>query len=322
MRALHLLVLTCLVSTTLPAQNLVPNPGFENHSSAPDNWGQWDRVQGWTNAGGTPASGYYADPDYFHVNGSGPVQLPDAAPADLSAHGGDGVMGFLGYHDPTPGIASDIREYLSTELTTPLQAGRTYELRFWVSNGDSNIGHYMKCNGIGALLSMNAPHQNGASYFAATPQFEVPGELWSVGWTEQILNFTADSAYRFLTIGNFMSDGQISVSVALQGPLPFAGAYYFIDDVSLADIEWQSAEDEREVASGFALHPNPVSDWLQIDLDEAATKTQSWRLTDLTGRVVEEGKVLVHAEVDMRGLPAGMYLVTVDGRGTRRVVRQ
>lgn len=320
MRIIVSTLLAICVSSVSIAQNFVSNPGFENHSSLPDNWGQWDRVQDWTNAGGVPASGYYADPDYFHVSGTGAVQLPNTSPATLNAHGGDAVMGFLAYHDSTPGIANNVREYLSTELISPLTIGQTYRLRFWITNGQSSIGHYYKCDGVGALLSVNAPHQNGASYIPATPQMVIPGELWSIGWTEQVFSFTADSAYRFLTFGNFVDDTQISYSVALQGPLPFAGAYYFLDDVSFVNIESQSAEDSR--LGRPSVSPNPTSGELRVQLPDANGKRLPWQLCDLSGRVQMTGEIQGAATLDLGDLPAGIYLLTVPGFGTTRVARQ
>ena len=303
------------------AQNLVPNPGFENHSSLPDSWGQWDRVIDWNNAGGTPSNGSFADPDYFHVNGSGPVQLPNTSPATLNAHGGDAVMGFLAYHDSIPdGTTHNVREYISTQLTSPLVVGQTYRLRFWITNGLSDIGHYYKCDGVAALLSVNAPHQNFAKNIHATPQMVIPGELWSIGWTEQIFNFTADSAYQFLTFGNFVDDYQITYSVALPGPLPFAGAYYFIDDVVFSDLEFQSAEDSR--MGQPSISPNPTSGELRVQLPEANGKALPWQLSDISGRVQMEGKIQGAATLDLSNLPAGIYLLSIPGMGTTRVARQ
>lgn len=320
MRVILIPLLAICCSSLCLAQNLVPNPGFENYSSLPDNWGQWDRVHDWTNAGGVPASGYYADPDYFHTSGIGVVQLPSTSPATLNAHTGDAVMGFLAYHDSTPGVANNVREYLSTELTSPLTIGQTYRLRFWITNGQSDIGHYYKCDGVGALLSVNAPHQNGASYIPATPQMVIAGELWSIGWTEHIFSFTADSAYRFLTFGNFVDDTQISYSVALQGPLPFAGAYYFLDDVNFANIEFQSAEDSRHGKP--SISPNPTSGELRVQLPETNGKRLPWQLHDLSGRVQMAGEIQGAATLDLSDLPAGIYLLSIPGMGTTRVARQ
>lgn len=229
---LSLTGLICLIGFAINAQNLVPNNGFEEYSALPNAQGQWNRCNGWTNAGGTPVNGFFGDPDYLHLNGGFPAQLPSTPPAFVNPHSGDAIMAFLGYREPAVG-ATDIREYLSVELSEPLEIGTAYSISFWISNGESSIGHFYQCDGIGVLLSGQEPQQIGTSYIDREPQVKIEGEFFSNEWVRQTFTYEADSAYTHLTIGNFYSDEETSVSVAVEGPLPFPGAYYFVDEVSV-----------------------------------------------------------------------------------------
>ncbi|MCH2216179.1 MAG: hypothetical protein MK086_13505 [Flavobacteriales bacterium] len=168
----------------------------------------------------------------MHVEGGFPAQFTNTLPAFVNSHTGDAIMSFLGYHDPAVG-ATDIREYLSVEFSEPMNVGTEFEISFWIANGESSIGHFYQCDGIGVVLSGQALQQEGTSYIDREPQVEIEVEFFSNEWAQQTFTYEADSAYTHLTIGNFHSDEETSVSIALDGPLPFAGAYYFIDDVSV-----------------------------------------------------------------------------------------
>jgi hypothetical protein len=303
-----------LLPVIVLGQNLVPNGGFESYTSLPNDQSQWHFLTNWTNAGGTSVQGLYGDPDFFHLNGSGPAQLPHPPVAWVTPHGDSAIMGFLGYHDPSPGI-TEIREYVSVQLSAPLTVGVHYRVSFWTTNGDSGIGHYYKCNHIGALLSTHALDQDGTSYIPASPQMEIPGELFSNEWKQHVFYVTADSAYEYLTIGNFYSDAQTTKSVAVPGPLPFAGAYYFVDDVSMTVDKGAGVKDGDEAL--FSVSPNPVKDRLYIRLKQHSQQKVAYRLYALDGRVLREGQVRETAEVWVGDLSAGAYLMEVEGKVVR-----
>jgi hypothetical protein len=310
---------TLILSTSIHAQNLVPNPGFEDYSALPDLWGQWDRCDNWTNAGGDPAT-YYADPDYFHSDGSGAVQLPNPSPATVEAHTGDAIMGFLGYHNPE---GANIREYLMVELDSAMNIGEYYTVSFWITNGFSSIGHYLKCDGIGINLSTEPLNQVGESYIDRTPQLEIEGELFTTEWQEVNFTFLADSNYTHLTIGNFYADEETSVSVAIEGPLPFAGAYYFVDDftVEITD-EPNMGLSTKNPNLEFKVYPNPTNDYIQIELNSEQTKLGTYAIYGIDGQIQLSGNLSQSTRIDLTKLKAGTYLLDVvyNGKHTNQQI--
>lgn len=313
--------LLLFASFVLSAQNFVPNGDFELHSGLPSSWAQWNLCNNWTNAGGTQVGGFFADPDYFHTNGTGPVNLPNAAPAQVQAYTGDAVMGFLGYHDPAGG-AVNVREYLQVELTAPLFVGEEYNISFWITNGFSQIGHYYSCDGIGVNLSTAPLSQTGNSYIDRPPLLEVQGEIWETFWSNKSFLFTADSAYRYLTIGNFYPDSSTNRTVQISGPAPFAGAYYFIDQVSL--VVSVSSREEANDDHLVSVYPNPAEDLVKIEVHEWLVDGADYHLYGVDGRLLRSGHFSSSTQVDLEGLAPGMYLLEVLGedlRSTQRLVK-
>ncbi|MFT5819801.1 MAG: hypothetical protein ACI8ZM_001026 [Crocinitomix sp.] len=311
--------LMTLVPTVTYAQNMVPNPSFEDYSELPDIWGQWDRCDLWSNAGGDPAT-YYGDPDYFHTAGSGSVQLPNTAPATVEAHTGEAIMGFLGYHNPD---GANIREYIMVELDGPMNIGQHYAVSFWITNGFSSIGHYLKCDGIGINFSTTPLNQDGESYIDRTPQLEIEGELFVTEWQEINFTFIADSSYTHLTIGNFYSDAETNTSLAIEGPLPFAGAYYFVDDFNVEKTEDSNIGLlENKAEPTFLVFPNPTNDFVQIELKSAPIESATYILYGIDGQVLETGTLEKSTQIDFSQLATGTYLIdiVVNGEHTKQQI--
>jgi hypothetical protein len=76
--------------------------------------------------------------------------------------------------------------------------------------------------------------------------------------------------------------------------------------------------------SKIRMQPNPVSDLLTIHLDQALP-SGSLTVSDLNGRELLNKQLLeAITEVDMSGLPNGMYIVQIlqaDGIETRKIVK-
>ncbi len=305
-----LFLLLLLPFVTGYSQNIVPNPSFEDYSALPDGEGQWDRSDYWTNAGGTGEGSPYATPDYFHMDGSSPVQLPACALAMVNPHTGDAIMGFLGYHTPF-GEPTDIREYLMVEFTTPMIIDSTYKLSFWITNGESGVGHFLKCDGIALNLSTEPLDQTGPSFIDRTPQVEIEGQFFTNEWEEITFYYLADSAYTHLTIGNFYSDDEIETSVAVEGPLPFSGAYYFVDDfsVELSDLDVSGIPEESKF--DFMLYPNPSNDITNILLNNSS-KQALFTLSSINGKILKSGKFVESIQLSLADFSPGIYLIDVE----------
>lgn len=206
----------------LSAQNMVFNGDFEQYSSLPDSLSQWRKCVGWTNAGGA------ATTDYYHTMGKGEAKLPESHLAKVSPYSHNAIMGFYTWTK-----YGDYREYLQTKLNTPLRIGKKYRLTFWLTNGNSNWSNAYSSNHIAACLSTKPLVQSGITYMNVKPQLEIQGQVWDTVWTQVTLEFLADSAYQYLTIGNFYND---SLTTGVLHRDRNVGAYYFIDQVELRPV--------------------------------------------------------------------------------------
>ena len=79
-------------------------------------------------------------------------------------------------------------------------------------------------------------------------------------------------------------------------------------------------------SSGFIVYPNPGTERLVIETDEAQGQSLHLTVTDLSGKVVKEEiiKGSDKQEVSLRGLPAGTYLIEIKSQDRvyrKRVVR-
>lgn len=65
----------------------------------------------------------------------------------------------------------------------------------------------------------------------------------------------------------------------------------------------------RAMAAGFVAYPNPSSGLFTLELPASVVANASLRLLDLTGRVLRQQLVPTSRQLDVRGLPAGSYIL-------------
>lgn len=214
-------------------QNLVPNGDFETFSQCPDYVSQIDRATGWSR----PTNG---TSDYFNACLGVPfsMNVPDNQSGYEPARSGNGYAGFYCFYSTTPITAApdNDHEYVTRALDEPLIPGATYAVEFFVSLAD--VSKYA-VNDIGALLSTQAPYRADEFAITATPQVTNTSLVMldqKNGWTRIHGCFVADSAFAYITIGNFR-DGAATVftEVPTSFPLTFY-SYYFVDDVSVQAV--------------------------------------------------------------------------------------
>ncbi|NUM32882.1 MAG: hypothetical protein HUU47_11245, partial [Bacteroidetes bacterium] len=126
------------------------------------------------------------------------------------------------------------REYASGLLSTPLVVGKKYKLSLAHTNGQffgeqKAFAH----NGFGVLLSTYYPMQkDDFSRLNIIPQFRTPYLLSDSIWKIMQFEFVADSAYRYITMGNFYLSSDIEMIVYKN----IGESYLFIDDVKIEPI--------------------------------------------------------------------------------------
>lgn len=216
--------------STAHAQNLVTNPGFEEFSECPKEFGML------SNAVLSCNSPTLGSTDFFH----------SCSPKMTAGRN------FIGYQKPFEGNGyvgiymygpKDYREYISSELGTPLIKDRKYALSFWVSLADKSgfavdqFGMLFTKNPLKLKTKRNIPinlmYDHGYKNYM---------EVVKIGsfddkdnWVKITGEYVADGTEKFLTIGNFK--GNLNTRIRPKGEKLKKAAYYYIDMISLTAIK-------------------------------------------------------------------------------------
>ncbi|MCF8258706.1 MAG: gliding motility-associated C-terminal domain-containing protein [Flavobacteriales bacterium] len=227
-------LLSALTSTEGHAQNLVPNPSFENYSSCPIGPGEIGNVISWS----TPDS---ASPDYYNSCYSPLFPFPFIPSMDVpsniqgyqEARTGNGYAGIIS-HEQSFGFNTDYREYLEVQLTQPMIAGQEYCVEFYWTLADKSvyyvgeIGAYFTPSNIFLPISTTLPF---------TPQVSMSNVPMNdtTNWVLFQGSFVASGGEQYMIIGNFNTPANTnSDTTGVQSNIfQTAGdfAYYFIEDV-------------------------------------------------------------------------------------------
>ncbi len=221
--------------------------GFENYLSLPNGLGEWFRTSGVSN----PSSDGQASSDYFHVLGNASCDLPETPYAMLQPKEGQAIMGI-----EVSGANEAIqREYLTIVLDQPLHAGKNYEFKISWSNGKltpiSNSG--LAINGMGFLFTEQMPVQTSALPIVNEPQFTFSRPIFSETWVESKIQFRADVAAKYITIGLFGSNGGRALKTAARSGQKVA--YYFFDDARIDPLPDSLDFTEPKIFDGMI---NPI----------------------------------------------------------------
>ena len=247
----------CLAASS---QNLVPNPSFEDYDTnyVPTQYPFFNRTFGalesWRSqwpVQNTPDLIF--EDSYIMFEALDPMSLQSAL--DVYSNSGLGInyvsspTNYAGFEYPrtglryagirmeTPPVQVNIfglllisnnpyHEYLQVELTDTLEAGKSYEVAFFISLAENAV---FQNNSFGALLSQESESNFGVT--PITPDIEATDSIISTeGWTEIKGNYIAQGGERFITIGN-LDLSTITDTFLLSSQ--FNAVYYYIDDVSV-----------------------------------------------------------------------------------------
>jgi len=205
------------------SQNLVTNASFENYTSCPGNVAQLPNAIGWdniTNQGGSA--------DYFHMCSTGIVSVPVSFIGNEMPATGSGYVGMALFYTASP----EFREYIQTQLSSPMIAGVTYNLSMQYSLADESK---YATDDFGCHFSVNPLVGSGNSFsLPFVPQAKSSIYLnTKTGWNTLTLSYTALGGEQYLTFGNFFDDAN-TTTTPFPGSFQYDVCYLFIDDVSLA----------------------------------------------------------------------------------------
>jgi hypothetical protein len=316
MKTVFLVIASLSFGGLCNGQNLVPNPSFEEYTDCPSDISQIERAVGWSTLSGSS--------DYFNAccpNDSMGVPL-NTCGFQLAADG-QAYAGVAMYLEGVPYY----RENIWAELQTPLSVGVLYHLSMRASPGGygntvDNSAHWA-ARGIGMRLFTQdmelGVHQDNTSLLYMDQVLNDTSQ-----WTTISRDFVADSAYRFILLGNFFSDSLLDVTPL--DPNGTFGAYAFIDEVCISaqdgvcDIAQQVPDRSETLAS---VCGSIFGSELRVRQSRAGQGALRCVLRDLTGRMCKSGFASGPELVwNTRDLPTGQFLLTVeDPEGHRMTVR-
>jgi len=222
-------VLILLFQLSSTAQNLIPDPSFEIMQKPPRHKYNGIRcTKYWVNAIPTPGD-YYNSVAKRKLLG---VSVPRNIFGYQKPHSGNGYAGIC--------IQKDMKEYVETNLTSPLIKGQKYLIEFYICKAENRLGYV---NEFGVLFSSKIRTDGEKTGLAIKPDIDfvfTEGYKDTKNWTKLSAIYTAEGFESVLILGHFNYDKTISYK---------RKAHYYIDDVTITKVyeETTHAVDNGEI---------------------------------------------------------------------------
>jgi OmpA-OmpF porin, OOP family len=285
-------------------QNLVLNPGFDQFITCPS-FGQFGTT--WINDWQKPTIG---SSDYYNFN------CPGIQPVKQTPHSSEGYAGIICYN-----FGTEYREYITGEFSSPLVAGTTYEIEFYVSLND---GYIQAIEEVDAYISTTSPGPfSNTLHIAVTPQItNQTGALNDTSsWTKISGNFLALGGEQFITIGNFNDDN--NTTITQPGSVGSFGAYYFVDDVSVIPLN-TTGVGENKFDNWVQLY-HAGNGIIKLKLDFRFPISESLKIIcyDIRGKQYMNTPITKREEqFALEKYPDGVYIIEVTDMDDIRVFRK
>lgn len=259
------------------AQNLVLNPGFEEHGEISGNGAGSDNMRG--NRVKHWFSPTDASPDYF-VRGNPYLVNQYGPPLSFS---GQAMAGMAVY-----GGRKEYREYIIGEFSAPLEAGVTYDVSMALALAAFS-GEMI--NGFGICFTHDRIVDKTTSYaLKFVPQLIIDStdQDGLIGkWTTFHAIYTARGGEKYITLGNFSTDKKTDSKKVNAGKgAPYA--YYYLDDISVSPqgndtivVEEEVVVPEKEIDTmRIAAGKTLVIDNVYFEIDKSVLKEESLPVLD------------------------------------------
>jgi hypothetical protein len=212
-----------------PAQiNLVPNPSFEDLTECPTSGSQLGYSISWfqpyTNSNGLQQS----STDLYSSCCSGFCGLINNVKGSQLPRTGNSYAGISLYIG-----SATYREYIEAKLNDSLIDNKSYCIKFYVSLADkckyatSNFGVYFSNDSCLHIIPPDTAIPYSAQVLNSSSNIIVDKN----NWIPIELAYTAQGGENFITVGGFNPNNVIAI-----GSGTINQAYYYIDDVSVIDI--------------------------------------------------------------------------------------
>jgi hypothetical protein len=292
-----ILIFTC---NFCKAQNLVPNPSFEDTVACPFGVNQLDFAVGWRSFGNTP--------DYFNSCATNGMTVPNNNCGYQFAHSGNAYCGLVTYRNPM--IQSNYREFAGVQLLSPTIIGQQYYVSFFV-NFAFGAGISIATNKIGCTLSLVQYSDANPAPINNQSILHMDSVLTdSVNWIKLSASFIATANFQYLIIGNFYDDANTDTLVVRTANNI---SYYYIDDVCLSTDSaycdtWTGNEYLHD--SNISIIPNPANTFFQINGMQGKLEI---KIYDVAGKLVLDTKIN-NNRLNIESISNGIYLIKINSK--------
>lgn len=300
----------CLLPTaSCFSQNLVSNPSFEQFDTCPNMQDQIIYATGWTKFN-------QYSPDYFNSCSTNPwFSVPYNWGGYQLAADGNAYAGIYTYETPQPPIDTLLREYIGAQLLVPLVMGTKYYFSFKTNLAiDTNHIFNQATNNLGMLFSTvpyspsnPTPTKNFAHVYSA---FVITDTM---NWTTISGSFITDSAYQYISIGNFFDDVN-TIVIQQQDTISDKSAYYYIDDVYVSTDSISGGIAEQDAQGSIIIYPNPFAESSNVKINcNCSFNNSTASIFDFYGREVKTYSFSnKEMGIDRDGLLTGIYFLKLE----------
>ena len=299
------------------AQNLVPNPSFEDTVHCPQYTDEVQDASGWMNFGNSP--------DYYNGCASGTttfVSIPNAGAGFQYAHSGVAMAGLITWSNRSNGLSQfNYRENIGTQLSNTMIIGQKYFFSFYTNySGYLDGWREVASDKIGLRFS-TIPYDS-----ANRPPLTNFAHLYSsailndtVNWIKLSASFIADSAYQYVAVGNFFDDFNTDTSSYGNPLFGSESAYYYVDDIcvstdSLYNETW-TGSNEQNINNTISVFPNPANELLNIISQNSIKEIE---ITNIVGQLVYYNITTLNNciyQIPIKEMINGVYIITVKTNG-------
>ncbi|MES2679718.1 MAG: OmpA family protein [Bacteroidota bacterium] len=249
--------------STIQAQNLVQNPGFEELAGNPGNGhAPLNCSKNWF------CSNFSGTDYYIRTDGSG-EGVPKNMYGTQEPHSGNAYAGVC--------IHKDHIEYLGTKLTKTLVAGNTYLVEFYISRAEKSVAAVKK---FGILFSERPYKTINRKGFAIEPNIkftDANGFKEEKQWVKLSETYQAEGFETYLTLGHFIDDHP-------EGVKQFS--HYYIDDLSVT-LVGEGEKTESADSDTVARQPDLVVPAFSPETNEVITLENVFFATNKSELVME-----------------------------------
>lgn len=306
MKKVILILFSFLIAGKSNAQNIVPNPSFEDTVFCPLGPAGIYAASHWNSC--------YGSPDYF--NSCGPsclspqtcVGIPNNFAGTQNSYTGNAYAGVMTSYYSGLG-----REIIIVKLIDTLDIGKRYYFSCYISRAFSDECHGASNNFCFKFSTVEFDYINIAPIDNFSHYRETSIIIDTTNWTLVGSSFIADSAYQYLMLGNFYDDSQTDTLDMYLTTAPWNAAYYYVDEVCVTQDSTNCSiinninSDMNLLA--FQVYPNPCNERLYL----SSTKDEifSIELFDSFGRQALKKSISNKSSVDISMLDPGIYFYLV-----------